>query len=229
MNREKIKNLINSHRLICEKISHFCNFLNFKNKLLTKGVSTEFGIVLLNGIKIYSYGKGNKIIFDDGVRIKNSKIIIHGNNNTVHIGSYSALNQVELYMEDDFNEIKIGKNTELCGKAHFATIEGTKILIGDDCLFSSDIHFRTGDSHSILDDSGKRINPSENIIIDNHVWVGTKVTCLKGVYVSCNSIVGATTTLCKKYKEQNCIIAGTPGKVLKTGINWCSKRLPMEH
>jgi len=72
---------------------------------------------------------------------------------------------------------------------------------------------------------GNRINPSKDILIDDHVWIGTKVTCLKGVHVSKDSMVAATTTLCKTYDAPNAIIAGVPGKIIKTGINWTSDRI----
>ena len=135
------------------------------------------------------------------------------------------MNQVELCTEDSNNEISIGSNTNFCGKAHLAAIEGTKIKIGNRCLFSSDLQFRTGDSHSILNMQGDRINPSKNIIIDDHVWFGAKVTCLKGVHISKDSIVAATTTLCKDYDKSNVIIAGIPGKIIKTDINWSIDRI----
>ena len=134
---------------------------------------------------------------------------------------------VYLQIEDDNNSIQIGEHTSLTGKTHLAAIEGTSIIIGDDCLFSSDLHFRTGDSHSIVDLNNNRINPSKDIVIGNHVWIGTKVTCLKNVKVSDNSVVAAGTILCKQHKESNVIIGGVPGKVIKQNINWTSKRIPI--
>ncbi len=72
---------------------------------------------------------------------------------------------------------------------------------------------------------GERINPSKDIVIEDHVWIGTKVTCLKGVHVSKDSIVAATTTLCKSYDVPNSIIAGVPGKIIKNGVNWSTARI----
>jgi len=131
-------------------------------------------------------------------------------------------------MEDDGNEIIIGEHASIWGKSQYAAIEGTRIIIGKECLFSGDVHFRTGDSHSITDLEGKRINPSRDIVIDDHVWIGTKVTCLKGVHISRDSVVAAATTLNKDYDQTNVIIGGVPGKVIKTGVNWDIKRLPVE-
>lgn len=202
------------------------NSLMFSNKLKAKGVRVNYGLTVLNGVKIYNFGNNNEINFSDFSRVSASTITIYGNNNKISIGKDSSIRQAEFYIEDDNNEITIGDNTSLCGKIHLAAIEGTKIIIGDNCLFSSNIHFQTGDSHSILDMNGKRTNPSKDIIISNHVWIGTKVTCLKGTFVSSDSIVAATSTLCKSYDIPNSIIAGVPGKIIKSNINWDSKRIP---
>ena len=225
MDKNKIINLVNSHRKIFSLCSKIYNSISPRNKLHTKGSKVSIGVSIIKGLKIISYGRDNEIIIGDFVRIKNSTIIFHGNNNRIIIKDFSRLNQIELYTEDSNNEILIGSHTSLCGKAHFAAIEGTKIHIGDNCLFSGDLHFRTGDSHSILNMQGERINKSQDIIIEDHVWVGTKVTCLKGVHVSRDSVVAATTTLCKDYDAPNVIIGGVPGRIIKTDINWSHERI----
>ena len=166
----------------------------------------------MKGLKIISAGMDNEIVFGDFARIKNCTIIIRGNRNRVTVGDGAILDRVELCMEDSGNEIRIGNKTEVYGNAHLAAIEGTKILIGDNCLFSSDLHIRTGDSHSVLNMDGKRINHSSDVVIEDHVWIGTKVTCLKGVRVMEDSVVAATTTLCKQYGEKNAV------------IGWCSRQ-----
>ena len=225
MNKEKLIELIASHRKIFQLCANTYNNLNINNKLRARKSKLSIGISMLKGLKIVNCGFDNEVIIGDFVRIKNSTIIIRGNQNKVIISDFAYLNEIELYMEDSNNEISIGKHTSLCGKAHLATIEGTKITIGEHCLFSSGLHFRTGDSHSILDMNGERINPSKDIVIEDHVWIGTKVTCLKGVRVSKDSMVAATTTLCKDYSQKNVIIGGVPGKIIKTNINWTSKRI----
>ena len=220
--------MVSSHYPFFRFSAGIYNHIQPKNKLHVKKCKLSVGVSLFNGLKIINHGTDNEILIGDFVRIKNSTIILRGNHNRISIGDFSYLNGVELYTENSGNAITIGKHTTLSGQAHFAAIEGTKISIGDDCLFSSDLHFRTGDSHSILNAEGKRINPSKDIVIDDHVWIGTKVTCLKGVHVSENSIVAATTTLCKDYDQKNAVIAGVPGKVVKTGVNWCTERISVE-
>ncbi len=225
MNKEKIIKIITSHHGFFQFCSNLYNRINLKNKLRAKSCKVSIGVSVIKGLKIINYGSDNEIFIGDFVRIKNSTIIMHGNHNKISIMNYSYLNQIELYMEDSQNEIAIGEHTSLCGKAHLAAMEGTKIIIGNDCLFSSDLHFRTGDSHSILNMQGERINPSKDIVIEDHVWIGTKVTCLKGVRVSRDSIVAATTTLCKEYNTKNVMIGGIPGRIIKTDVNWTNKRI----
>lgn len=225
MNKNKILNLVNSHRKFFRLCSKVYNGILLKNKLRAKGAKVSIGVSIIKGLKIISHGCDNKIVIGDFVRIKDSTIILRGNHNRIIIKDFAYLNQIQLYTEDSNNEIIIGSHTSLCGKAHFAAIEGTKIHIGDNCLFSSDLHFTTGDSHSILNMQGERINQSKDIVIEDHVWIGTKVTCLKGVRVSRDSIVAATTTLCKDYYVPNVIIGGVPGRIIKNDVSWSTERI----
>ena len=157
--------------------------------------------------------------------MKKCRITFLGDNNSLIIGDNTSLNCVSFVSEDDNNIICIGNKTSICGKTELCAIEGTKIQIGQDCLFSGDLHFRTGDSHSIIDFDSNRLNASEDIIISDHVWVGTKVTCLKGVFVPPDCVVGACSLLNKKYVEPNSIIAGNPGRVVKNDVSWTRERV----
>lgn len=185
------------------------------------------GQSFINGFKINCIGEANTLCIQGPAKIRNCTVFIRGNFNKIVINSGVFLNEVDFYMEDDHNEAVIGEHSQLMGRTHLATIEGTRIIIGKDCLFSSELQFRTGDSHSIVDLEGKRINPSEDIVISDHVWIGTKVTCLKGTNVARDSIVGATSTLCSKFEHGNTVIAGVPGRIVKTGVNWTTERIPV--
>lgn len=178
---KKIKNLIKKQRNLYKKYTRIRNYMSCKNKLRPNGCKVSLGDSVVDGLKIVSNGSDNEVIIGDCVRIYDSSVVLYGSHNRIVINDNASLNQVELFAEDSHNEIVVGSGTKFCGKAHLAVIEGTKILIGDNCLLSSDLHFRTGDSHSILNMHGERINESKDIVIDNHVWIGTKVTCLKGV------------------------------------------------
>lgn len=204
------------------------NKYNIKNKIVLRKNKYKIGCSILKNTDINIYYRNNKIIIGDFCRLINCSIKIYGNNIIIRIEDNCYLKNVEFYIEDDFNKIVIGEHTSIHGKTHLAAIESTKIEIGKDCMFSNDIHFRTGDSHSIIDESQKRINKSENIIIGNHVWIGTRVTCLKGTEIKDNSIVGATSLVCKKYTSSNVIIAGHPARIVKDNINWKRERIKID-
>lgn len=210
---------------ILRLLIHIYNNASLKNKLLLKqDNSLNYGMSLIKNTKIIVNGKSNNIIIGDMCHLKNCHIYINGNSNTVNIGNHCNFNQTMLCIEDDNNEIRIGNGTTIHGNTHLAAIESTKLIIGSDCMFSSDITFRTGDSHSIIDTNGRRLNYSKDIVISDHVWVGTKVICLKGVSVPKNCVIGANSLLTRKFSEENCIIAGNPANIIKNKTNWKRER-----
>jgi acetyltransferase-like isoleucine patch superfamily enzyme len=158
-------------------------------------------------------------------QIRNCFINIYGHNNRIVIGDKAYINDTELHIEDDSNEINIGKKTTIFGKTHVACIEGTIITIGEDCMFSSDVVLRTGDSHSIIDDTGNRINQSKDIMIGDHVWFGNKTIIIKGVQIAKNSIVGTGSLVTKQFMEDGVVIAGNPADIIKKHVNWLRERV----
>lgn len=136
------------------------------------------------------------------------------------------------FMQD--GELTCGKNAKIMVGDHsifgerywIVAHRSTSIYIGRDCLFSRDIMLRTNDGHSIFDlHTGRNINSSLNeqcnksIIIGEHVWIGTKTSCLYGAKINSGSVVGAHTLVKKEYPN-NCIIAGVPAKIIKRDIVW---------
>jgi len=180
---------------------------------------------MLKGVDISVRGTNNRIVLGNRCVLRNCRIRISGSNNTITLGNKVSMNAGTLWIENDGNEINIGSNTSLLGSVHLACIEGTKISIGERCLFSDDIYFRTGDSHSILDNGGKRINKSQDITVGNHVWFGFRSMVNKGVTIKDDSIVANGALVTSSFDTTNIIIGGVPGKVIKTDINWDIKRI----
>ena len=162
----------------------------------------------------------NNIVEIWGGRLTKCTFSIFGNNCKIKIGTKNTLNCVQFWIEDNNSEICIGHHNTFTGKLQLAVIEGTKIIIGDNNLFSSEINIVTGDSHSILDLDGHRINPSKDIRIGNHNWIGNKVTIAKGVTILDDTIVGRHSLVLKPCDKCSVAIAGVPAKVVKEGINW---------
>lgn len=228
MDRQKIKKMLQNNPQMTHVLCTIYNHFPFNNKFnLSKKNKLKNSGILKNCI-VKVNGSGNCIYIDSLARVNNTIITIKGNNNQIFIGKDCLVEEGEFYIEDDGGSIEIGAGTEICGKTHLAVIEGTKITIGEGCLFSSSIIIRTGDSHSILDMLGNRINPSQSVHIGNRVWIGNQVTVLKGSEINSDCIVGTGALVTKQIKCTNVIIAGAPAKIIKENICWCGERIQMK-
>lgn len=170
-------------------------------------------------------GHNNQVIIDQTAHLKGCRINISGNNNTIQIGGKGLLYSLAINIEDDANSVVVGANTFIAGETNLGVCEGTKIMIGEDCMFSSQIYFATSDSHSVLSLDGHRINAAKDILIGNHCWIGTRVICLKGTELADNCIVGAGSLLSGKYRFENSAYGGNPAQMLKQNVDWCRERI----
>jgi acetyltransferase-like isoleucine patch superfamily enzyme len=169
-------------------------------------------------------GSDNIIEFGD-CYLKHVTIRIRGNNHRIRIANGTFIYGGILWIEDDNNEILIGENTSI-QSAHIAVTEkNKKVIIGSNCMIAEEVIIRTGDSHPIVDlTTHKIINEGKDVIIKNHVWVGTRSQILKGVVLEKDCIVGAGSIVTQNVNA-NTIVAGNPAKEIKNGIDWRSERI----
>lgn len=158
-------------------------------------------------------------------RLTNVEFLIKGKKARVVIGSCCMINNTTFWIEDSDCSIIIGDNTYI-GGAHIAVTGNHKsIIIGCESMLSDGIVIRTGDSHAIIDESsGTKINPEQDVVIDDHVWIAQNATILKGSHLFKDSVVGCNSVVCGVY-DSNSLIAGVPARVLKIGINWDKDRM----
>ncbi len=179
----------------------------------------SFGGVFLNRCQILCYGKNNVIEIEKGCRLYGCRIQVFGDGNKVYISHDCELKKADLHISGG-GTLKVGHNTYFTGKIHIACIEGTKVSIGNRCLFSDEVIFRTGDSHSILTDKGERINSSEDIKVGDHVWIGQQVIVLKGAEIGDETIVGTRALVTGKKFNGNAVLVGVPAKEVKKDVTW---------
>lgn len=159
---------------------------------------------------------GNSIYFDETLP-DNIKICFEGYNNCVNIGGNLVISNLLIRMGNN-GICKIGKNTEIVGGKLF--VSDAKILIGDDCLFSTDVILRTHDGHHIFDlNTHQRINYSKDIVIGDNVWIGHRVTLLAGAQIGTGSVVGTNAVTSAQFGEYQ-IIAGSPARCIRENICW---------
>lgn len=174
----------------------------------------------LAGCNLYFYGDNNYVEIHGPLNALRLDAKLHGDSSIVIKSSKYENRNLKVQGMPDC-ALNIGTDFYTNGLLNIEFTENTKIVIGNDCMFSYDIVMRTGDGHVIkLLESGHRINENQDIIIGNHVWVGCKTMILKGTIISDNSIVGACSLVNKKFFDENVILVGIPAQVKKHGIQW---------
>ena len=222
---DKLKEMAKNENKLLSFLLKVYNHFPFNNRFKKHGNKIFAKCAMLKKCKITFIGKNNVLSIEKGCRLNHCNVTIIGNDNEIHLSEFVSANNADFYMEDNGNKILCGKHINFAGKIHLACTEGTSIIIKDDCLFSSDIVIRTGDSHSITDLSGNRINNAKDVVIGNHVWVGYRALINKGSEIADNSIVGTGAVVTKKFTDKNVILAGVPAKVVKENVNWINEKI----
>jgi len=204
------------------RITPYVPFLNRISGLSRNSI--DFGNAILMNCCIKVSGKENSISFADGI-YRNCHFKVCGNNNTILLGRDVHGKDMDVWIEDDKNALVVGPQTSFAGKIHLACTEGRKIEIGANCLFSSEIVIRTGDSHSILDSEGRRINQAQDVRIGDHVWMTHRVMVTKGAKIPSHCIVGTGAIVTKSFEETNTVLAGVPARITKRNVDWDARRL----
>ena len=121
-------------------------------------------------------------------------------------------------------KLDIGERSTF-GGVHIRCHRNHSISIGADCMFSWDTVLLAYDGHLIFDlDTGTCINNTtgerkKGIVIGDHVWVGGEVAILTNSCVGTGSICGYRALITGTFPN-NCIIGGTPAKILKKNVAW---------
>lgn len=188
------------------------------------GSSIRIGRSFCLGLRLTQFPSGNWVVVGDGCHLHGVEVVMRGSGNRLVIGDGVRMMPGTSLWLDDGSKISVGSGTTI-ERAHLAATEGTRLVLGADCMLSTDIEIRTGDSHSILDASGSRVNLAKDVTLGNHVWVGARAIILKGVTIASGAIVSAGAVVARPVTETGVAVAGNPARVVKQGIHWIRERL----
>ena len=155
---------------------------------------------------LYYYNLTKSVLF-----FRNSgKIIFNGN---------SARFSPHFSILVDDSVMEFGDGFTCNNGCSFSSTHGIKF--GDDCLVGCHVIVRDSDGHKIIHyDTSSFDCKTEMVEIGNHVWICNNCNILKGVTIGNNNIVSYNTMCVKSVTEENCIIGGHVGKVIKHGVSW---------
>ncbi|WP_227430743.1 acyltransferase [Psychrobacter sp. I-STPA6b] len=167
--------------------------------------------------------------------------IRQGEHNQVNIGAQGKFNNLSISINGSHNTIQIADCVKFSGHllivgSHlhinidtlttaidcYILARDRSVSIGSECMISRGIEIRATDVHKVYDEkTGARINTATcDICIGKHVWIAANATISKNVQIANGCIIAAGSFVNKSITTPNCIIAGRPAKIVKTGIRW---------
>lgn len=179
-----------------------------KGVIIINADSVKPGMVRF-GVSDGSYqkgrGGGSSLTF-----APNSKMILCGGVIIANRFAINLCNNSTLIFGDDFSSNY--NLTISCGK---------KIKFGSHCMLGWDCTFIDGDGHLLMSMSGDKVlNELDEIEVGDHVWIASETAFLKGGKIGNNNVVGFRSTVINEIKGENCVISGTPARIVKKNINW---------
>lgn len=160
---------------------------------------------------------GTNTIISSKIELKGGKYIHIGTNS--YIGKRAVLTAWDYAKQKKYTpNIFIGNNVCIGDDVHITSINS--ITISDGCLIGKKVTI-TDNDHGHGNISECQILPIERelstkgrVYIGENTWIADKVTIVSGVSIGKNCIIGANSVITKSFPD-NCIIAGTPGKIIK--------------
>lgn len=89
-----------------------------------------------------------------------------------------------------------------------------EIKIGNDCAISHDF--------TIMDSDGHYLNGEKHTcetVIEDKVWIGTRVTILSGARIGTGSVIAAGSVVTGEIPPYS-LAAGVPAKVVRSNVDW---------
>lgn len=162
-------------------------------------------------------GEDNLVRLGDGARL-GVNLTVRGSGNIVEIGEDCHLHGF-MNLLCSGARLSIGKGTTMV-QGSIQLHEPGEIVIGEDCMISSQVYISLSDIHPIYDRAtGQRINPAASVIIGDHVWAGLRCMILKGARIGDGGVIAAG-AIVSGQTPPNTIIAGVPGRVARDNIAW---------
>ena len=91
-----------------------------------------------------------------------------------------------------------------------------RITIGNGVYIGDDVSIRDSDGHVIVGAEKPMTMP---IVIEDHVWIGARVTIVKGVTIGNGAVIAAGSVVVKNVPPHT-LVAGVPARVIRENVTW---------
>lgn len=118
-----------------------------------------------------------------------------------------------------YSSISVGDDVYI-GEYALMSASKSSITIGNKVMIASQAILITGDHNTsvlgkhMYDICEKRIEDDQPIIIEDDVWIGSRVTILKGVVIGTGSIIGAGAVVVRSVPPYS-VVTGNPARIIK--------------
>lgn len=149
---------------------------------------------------------------------KKSLLMIRNGGQIVFTGSKARFSPHFSILVDS-SIFEVGEGFTCNNGCSFSSLNGIKF--GNDCLVGGNVIIRDSDGHRVFCDG--KLNHSirsAKVEIGKHVWICNNCSILKGVVIGNNNIVSYNTTCIKSILDENCLIGGHVGVVLRHNMSW---------
>lgn len=204
----------------------FCWLLGCDLKIVITKIadySDEHGNVISSpskfeaGLKVVFSGKNNRLVIHPGFKPSNLVVAFNCDNGFCEIGKNSYSGTIRVGQDC---KVKLGDNVTSTSPGYISTAEGSSVTVGNDVMIASTVELRSDDGHPIFDVATReRINKPKDIVIEDHVWLGATAIVLGGSLIREGSVVGIGSIVKGKFPN-NCVIAGSPARVVRKNVAW---------
>lgn len=169
-------------------------------------------------------GNNNKIFAANPKKADRMRFHIYGNHNEILVLTKKRF-LADIYIGSascsvDNCKIIIGEDSTAEDVTIRMMEDNLRLNIGNDCMFSNDIHIFCSDIHTIYNSNHQIINRGGVLNIGNHVWVGMGVYISKNSLIADNTVIGMKSVVAGKFEEPNTVIAGNPARLIKHEVYW---------
>jgi len=165
----------------------FSHIINAQLRLLGRA-KVPFSVRLRGSVKISGSGD---LVLGEGVSLNGTVV-------PIELITYES------------GRIEIGENTFINYGSSIAARASVKI--GSDCHLGHYMFVMDNSQHDII--NHLEVPPSRPVIIEDNVWIGSKVIILPGVRIGRRAVIGAGSVVTRDIPPR-CVAAGNPARVLR--------------